>query len=132
MQIRADQRRSEEIRDQRRCDRLAAERHSGHCRCRLLSVAGGLELRAVSLPMLYSLAAMAVIVTAASVTLRQSFQRLYTVNDNRFEYYVTQMAFSTAHTFLIVLPCTSMLEYRKFVRFINSWGTLQVMQLQYT
>jgi hypothetical protein len=80
----------------------------------------------MSAPVLYSMTVTTLIITAASVMLRGSFQRMYAANDNRFEYYVTEMAFSGAYMFLIVLPCTSMMEYRKLISFINSWGDLQV------
>jgi hypothetical protein len=80
----------------------------------------------MSVPMIYSMIVMTLIITGASVMMRQSFQRMYTGNDNRFEYYVTEMAFSGAYMFLVVLPCSSMMEYRKVISFINNWGYLQV------
>jgi hypothetical protein len=85
----------------------------------------------MSAPMLHSIVVITVIITGALVTLRQSFQRMYTVNDNSFEYNITEMTFSTAYMFLIVLPCARMAEYQKVICFINNWGYLQVTNLKH-
>jgi hypothetical protein len=85
----------------------------------------------MSAPVLYSIIVITLIITAASVTLRRTFQRMYALNDNSFESCTTQMAFSVGYMYLIVLPCTSMVEYRKLICFIKQWGYLQVTNLKY-
>jgi hypothetical protein len=78
--------------------------------------------------MLYSIIAITLIITAASIMLIHSYQRDYTLDDG-FESYTTQLAFLTGYMYLIVLPFTSMIEHRKLICFINQWGYLQVTKL---
>jgi hypothetical protein len=80
---------------------------------------------------LYSIIVIALIMTAASAMLRHRAQRMYGVNGNSFESYITEMAFSVCYMYLIVLPCTIMVEHRKLICFINQWGYLQVTNLNY-
>jgi hypothetical protein len=71
------------------------------------------------------------LVTIASITLKETLHRMYTRKDKSFEHGVIELAFSTAYIFLIALPCVRLFEHGNVIRFINSWGNLQVTNYRY-